>query len=272
MTYVAAALLGVIQGLTEFLPISSTAHLLIAEEWLGFEDRGGVFTVMIQLGAVLAVMWLYRDTIRRVVVGLPSDASARRFAATIVIAFVPAAVAGVLFADAVKSRLYDTGSGSPALGVIAAAFIGGGIVMLLVERLRPAPDVADPAGIPLLRALGIGIAQALAIVPGVSRSGATIVGGLLMRLDRAAAAEFSFFLAMPTMIGAFVHDLWEVRTHLAPERATEIAIGFVAAFCAALIVVKPFLRYVARSGFAPFAWYRIAVGVMILASMWAGWL
>jgi len=272
VTYITAAILGVIQGLTEFLPISSTAHLLIAEELIGFEDPGGVFTVMIQLGAVLAVMWLYRAKIGDVISRLPGDPDARRFAAAIVIAFVPAAVVGVLFADVVKSRLYDTGSGSPALGVIATAFIVGGVVMLAVERFRPVPVVHVADRTPVFRALGIGAAQALAVIPGVSRSGATIVGGLLMRLDRAAAAEFSFFLAMPTMAGAFVHDLWEVRAHLAPERAAEIAIGFATAFIAAALVVKPFLRYVARSGFAPFAWYRIAAGVLIFIAMWARWL
>lgn len=272
MTYLAAALLGVIQGLTEFLPISSTAHLLIAEEWLGFEDPGGVFTVMIQLGAVLAVMWLYRGKITQVVSRLPFDADARRFAAAILVAFLPAAIAGVVFSDAVKSRLYDTGTGSPALGIIAAAFIVGGVVMLLVERFRHSPDVHAAERTPVGRALGIGVAQALAMIPGVSRSGATIVGGLVMRLDRAAAAEFSFFLAMPTMLGAFAHDLWGVRTQLSAERAVEIAIGFVAAFAAAVLVVRPFLRYVARSGFAPFAWYRIAAGALIFVAMWARWL
>ena len=272
MTYLAAAVLGVIQGLTEFLPISSTAHLLIAEEWLGFDDPGGVFTVMIQLGAVLAVMWLYRAKILDVVSRLPVDAEARRFAAAVVVAFIPAAVAGVLFADAVKSRVYDTGAGRPALGVIAAAFIVGGVVMLLVERFRPVPDVHEADRTPVVRALGIGIVQAVAMIPGVSRSGATIVGGLVMRLDRAAAAEFSFFLAMPTMIGAFAHDLWKVREHLAPERALEIAIGFTTAFVAAVFVVRPFLRFVSRSGFAPFAWYRIVTGVLMLGAMWVQWL
>lgn len=272
MTYVVAAVLGVIQGLTEFLPISSTAHLLIAEEWLGFEDRGGVFTVMIQLGAVLAVMWLYREKILRVAAGLTGDADARRFAVAVVVAFIPSGIAGLLFADLVKGRLYDTGSGTPALGVIATAFVVGGIVMLLVERFRPAADVREADQTPILRALGIGIAQAVAVIPGVSRSGATIVGGMLMRLDRPAAAEFSFFLAMPTMLGAFVHDLWDVRAHLEPERAAEIAIGFVTAFAAALLVVRPFLRFVSRTGFAPFAWYRITAGVLILAARWAGWL
>jgi len=272
VTYLSAAVLGVIQGLTEFLPISSTAHLLIAEEWLGFKDPGGVFTVMIQLGAVLAVMWLYRRKIADVIARLPFDAAARRFAAAVVVAFIPAAVAGVLFSDAVKNRLYDTGSGTPALGVIAAAFIVGGIVMLIVERFRPSPVVREADQTPVGRALGIGIVQAAAMVPGVSRSGATIVGGLVMRLDRAAAAEFSFFLAMPTMVGAFAHDLWKVRGQLAPERALEIAIGFATAFVAALFVVRPFLRYVSRSGFAPFAWYRIAAGVLMLGAMWARWL
>jgi undecaprenyl-diphosphatase len=272
VTYLTAALLGIIQGLTEFLPISSTAHLLIAEEVLGFEDPGGVFTVMIQLGAVLAVMWLYREKILRVVAGLGSQPDARRFAVAIVLGFIPAAAAGVLAADFVKTRLYDTGSGSPALAVIAGAFIAGGIVMLLVERFRPAPVIRYVDEISGGRALGIGVAQALAVIPGVSRSGATIVGGLLMRLDRGAAAEFSFFLAMPTMVGAFVHDLWEVRDQLSPDRAIEISIGLVMAFLAALVVVRPFLRYVSRTGFAPFAWYRIAAGCAILAALTAGWL
>jgi len=272
VTYLAAALLGVIQGLTEFLPISSTAHLLIAEEWLGFEDPGGVFTVMIQLGAVLAVMWLYRHKIVDVVLRLPSDAGARRFAAAIVIAFIPAAVAGVLFADAVKSRLYDTGSGSPALGVIAAAFILGGIVMLLVERFRPSPDVHDADRTPVGRAFGIGLAQAVAVIPGVSRSGATIVGGLVMGLDRPAAAEFSFFLAMPTMAAAFAHDLIEVRHHLSVERGAEIGIGLLMAFVSSLLIIKPFLGFVRRAGFAPFAWYRIALGVSLLSAMALGWM
>jgi undecaprenyl-diphosphatase len=270
LTYFAAAILGVIQGLTEFLPISSTAHLLIAEEWLGFEDPGGVFTVMIQLGAVLAVMWLYRRKIADVISKLPFDSAARRFAAAVVVAFIPAAAAGVMFADAVKSRLYDTGSGTPALGVIAVAFIVGGVVMLLVERFRPSPDVHDADQTPVRRALGIGIAQAVAMIPGVSRSGATIVGGLVMRLDRAAAAEFSFFLAMPTMVAAFANEFREARHSLGSARAEEIAVGFVMAFIASAVVVKPFLNYVRRSGFAPFAWYRIVLGLVLIAIVAAG--
>jgi undecaprenyl-diphosphatase len=154
--------------------------------------------------------------------------------------------------------------------VIAVAFIVGGLVMLVVERFRPAPDVLAADRTPLGRAFGIGLCQTLALIPGVSRSGATIVGGLLMRLERSAAAEFSFFLAMPTMAGAFAHDLWEVRHSLAPDRAAEIAVGFVMAFVAAAIVVRPFLAFVARSGFAPFAWYRIVAGAALLAAILAG--
>lgn len=265
MTLLVAALLGVVQGLTEFLPVSSTAHLLIGARLLGFEDPGGVFTVMIQLGSILAVMWLYRTKIVRIVTGLPSDAAARRFAAMILVAFAPAVLAGLFLADYVTTVLYE----SPR--VIATTFVLGGIVMLLVERYRPAPSVLDADRTPFARALGIGACQVLALVPGVSRSGATIVGGMVLGLDRAAAAEFSFFLAMPTMMAAFVHSLLKLRHHLAPERAAEIAIGFVMAFIAAALVVKPFLAVVKRTGFVPFAWYRIAAGLALFGALAAGW-
>ena len=265
MTYLLAAVLGIIQGLTEFLPVSSTAHLLLGEKLFGFEDPMGAFTVMIQLGSIFAIVWLYRVKIVHVVTALPSDPDARRFAAAIVVAVIPALVAGALLSSFVKSVLYET----PA--VYAATFIVGGVIMLVVERFRPAPDVLNAEHTPLTRALGVGLCQMLAIVPGVSRSGATIVGGMLMGLDRPAAAEFSFFLAIPTMAAAFAHDLLEVRHSLSPERAAEIAIGFVAAFIASLVVVRPFLAFVRRSGFAPFAWYRIAVGLVIVAALVAGW-
>ena len=265
MILLVAALLGVIQGLTEFLPVSSTAHLLIGGRLLGFDDPGGVFTVMIQLGSILAVMWLYRTKIVRIVTGLPSDAAARRFAAMILVAFAPAVLAGLFLADYVTTVLYE----SPR--VIATTFVLGGIVMLLVERYRPAPSVLDADRTPFARALGIGACQVLALVPGVSRSGATIVGGMVLGLDRAAAAEFSFFLAMPTMMAAFVHSLLKLRHHLAPERAAEIAIGFVMAFIAAALVVKPFLAVVRRTGFVPFAWYRIAAGLALFGALAAGW-
>ena len=266
MTLLVAALLGIIQGLTEFLPVSSTAHLIIAARLLAFEDPGGVFTVMIQLGSILAVMWLYRAKIIRIVMGLPSDPDARRFAAMILLAFVPAVLAGAFLADYVTTVLYA----SPK--VIATTFVLGGIVMLAVERFRPVPDVLDADRTPFIRALGIGLCQVLALVPGVSRSGATIVGGMLMGLDRPAAAEFSFFLAMPTMMAAFAHSLLKARHQLTSERAVEIAVGLIMAFIASALVVKPFLAVVRRAGFAPFAWYRIALGLAVFGAIAAGWL
>jgi undecaprenyl-diphosphatase len=258
VTYLIAALLGVIQGLTEFLPVSSTAHLLIAGRLFGYDDPGGAFTVMIQLGSVLAVVWLYRAKIATVLAGLGSDPDARRFAAMVIVGTIPALAAGALLGDYVQTVLYES------LRVIAMAFVLGGIIMLLVERHRPAPTVVDAERTPVSRAFGVGLCQTLALVPGVSRSGATIVGGMLMRLDRPAAAEFSFFLAMPTMLAAFVYELLKVRDHLSPERGAEIAIGFVAAFVSSAAVIRPFLGFVRRSGFAAFAWYRIALGVVLL--------
>ena len=264
MSYFIAALLGTIQGLTEFLPVSSTAHLLVAARLLGYEDPGGAFTVMIQLGSMLAIMWLYRVKFATVIRGLPSDRDAQRFALMLLVAVVPALVAGAFFGDYVQDVLYES------VRVIAGAFIAGGVVMLLVERFRPAPVVLDAERTPISRAFGVGVCQVLSLVPGVSRSGATIVGGMLMRLDRPAAAEFSFFLAMPTMVAAFVYELVQVRAQLGAERAVEIAIGFVTAFIASAVVVKPFLYFVRRSGFAPFAWYRIAFGVGLLAMVRGG--
>ncbi|PYR65489.1 MAG: undecaprenyl-diphosphatase [Acidobacteria bacterium] len=260
-----AAVLGVVQGLTEFLPVSSTAHLLLGEKLLGFQDPMGVFTVMIQLGSILAIVWLYRVKILHVIAGLPSDPDARRFAAMIIIATIPALVAGALFSNFVKSVLYE----SPI--VFAWSFIIGGVVMLIVERFRPQPVILNAEHTPISRAFGVGLCQMLALVPGVSRSGATIVGGMLMGLDRPAAAEFSFFLAIPTMAAAFGHDLLEVRGSLGAERVLEIAIGFVAAFIASVVVVRPFLGFIRRAGFAPFAWYRIVLGVIVIAALALGW-
>ena len=266
MDWLTAALLGIVQGLTEFLPVSSTAHLIIGARLLAFDDPGGIFTVMIQLGSILAVMWLYRAKLARVVTGLPGDPEARRFVLMILVAFLPAVVAGLLFAGFVKRVLYE----SPA--VIATSFIAGGLIMLVVERRRPTPDILNAEHTPLWRALAIGACQVLALIPGVSRSGATIVGAMALGLDRAAAAEFSFFLAMPTMTAAFAHDLLEARQHLGAERVEEIAIGFILAFIAAAIVVRPFLAVVRRVGFVPFAWYRIAAGVALFAALALGWL
>lgn len=265
-TLVLAALLGILQGLTEFLPVSSTAHLLVGAQLLGYRDPGGVFTVMIQFGSIVAVAWLYRHRIGRVLRGLFSEGDERRFAVTILSAFLPFAAVAAVVGPFIRRVLYED------FRVIAVAFIGGGLVMLVLERIRAAPDVFDADRTPVGRALGIGVCQMLALVPGVSRSGATIIGGMLMGLDRRAAAEFSFFLAMPTMAAAFAKDVIDVRHHLAPGRGVEIAVGFVMAFVASVAVVQPFLRYVGRSGFAPFAWYRILFGGALLVAILTGWL
>lgn len=261
-----AALLGVLQGLTEFLPISSTAHLLMGAEMIGYDDPGGAFTVMIQLGSILAVMWLYRRRIVDVVTGLPTKPEARRFALMLFLAFLPAVAIGFFAADYVKRVLYES------YRVIGWALLIGGAAMLLLERFRPTPVVDDAAQTPIWRAVAVGFAQCVAMIPGVSRSGATIYGGLLLGLDRRAAAEFSFFLAMPTMVAAFVYDLMKLQEDVTGDRVAEIAVGFVFAFISAAVVVKPFLDYVTRVGFAPFAWYRIALGAILLGGVYAGWL
>ena len=265
MTLLAAALLGIVQGITEFLPVSSTAHLLLVGKAIGYQDPGGVFTVMIQLGSILAVVWVYRLKILNVILGLRTRPEPRRFAAAIIVATIPALLAGALLADFVKRILYE----SPA--VFAWAFIAGGIVMLVLERRMRTPVVHRAEDTPLPRAFAVGLCQMFALVPGVSRSGATIVGGIAAGLSRTAAAEFSFFLAIPTMTAAFMHDLMQVSDQLSPSRGLEIGVGLLMAFISSLIVIKPFLAFVARAGFARFAWYRIALGVGLLLAIGAGW-
>ncbi len=265
-TWLSAAILGVVQGLTEFLPISSTAHLLIGERLLGFNDPGSVFTEMIQLGSIFAIVWLYRRKVMDVVIGIPSRPEARRFVLMLVIAVAPALVVGALASDFVESVLHKS------IVTIAVAFIAGGVVMLLVERALRTPRTRSVDDTTTGQALGIGLFQVLALVPGVSRSGATIVGGLLTGLDRPTAAEFSFFLAMPTLAATFAHSLIELRGQITADRTTELVIGFVMAFLASLVVVRPFLAVVRRMGFAPFAWYRILTGIVLLVAASAGWL
>jgi undecaprenyl-diphosphatase len=278
-TWLQAAILGIVQGITEFLPVSSTAHLLIGERLLGFDDPGSVFTEMIQLGSILAIVWLYRRKVLDVITGLPTRPEARRFALMLVLAALPALVVGGLASDFIERVLHRS------FVTIAVAFILGGIVMLVVERIvvRHAKDVG--VGRPeregdlahrvddtsTRQAVGIGLFQVLALVPGVSRSGSTIVGGLLMGLDRPTAAEFSFFLAMPTMAATFAHSLLKLRHQITSDRLTEVAIGFVMAFIASAAVVEPFLRVVRRRGFSPFAWYRIVIGVLLLIAVATGW-
>lgn len=263
---VAAAILGIVQGLLEFLPVSSTAHLLIGGRLLGFADPASVFTEMIQLGSILAIMWLYRAKIAEVVAGLPRRPEARRFAALVLIACVPAGVAAIIAADYVERVLHAS------LPVMAWAFIAGGIVMLAVERVGTRAIVTEIDRTSFGQAVVIGLCQVLALVPGVSRSGATMIGGMVAGLDRPAAAEFSFFLAMPIMTAAFARSLVALRGQIAADRVAELGIGFVMAFIASALVVRPFLMFVRRAGFAPFAWYRILAGLALLAALGGGWL
>jgi undecaprenyl-diphosphatase len=260
-----AALLGVVQGLTEFLPVSSTAHLLVGERLLGFPDPGSVFAEMIQLGSILAIMWLYRDTLLEVAAS-PSRPAARRFITIVVVGVLPALVAGALASDYVESVLHRS------VPVMATAFVLGGAVILVLERFGPRVSVRTMDDVTVGQAAGVGVAQTLALVPGVSRSGATIVGGMLMGLERPVAAEYSFFLAMPTLGAAFAHSALELRHQITPDRLGTIGVGFVTAFLASLVVVRPFLGIVRRRGFGPFGWYRIAVGLGLLAAVHWGYL
>jgi undecaprenyl-diphosphatase len=257
--YLIAALLGVIEGLTEFLPVSSTGHLILFVDLLGFQaPPGQTFEVMIQLGAILALITLYYRKVFGTIFGLPTDPAARRFALLILLGFLPAMVLGASFHGFIKAVLF-----SPV--VVATALIAGGIVILIVEETQKRVLYREVDAIPLKTGFLIGVAQAMAMVPGVSRSGATIVGGLLLGLERRTAAEFSFFLSMPTMAAAFAYDAFKNRALLDFDDAGLIATGFVAAFIAALLVVKPFLAVVSRIGFAPFAFHRVALGTFVLA-------
>jgi undecaprenyl-diphosphatase len=257
-----AMLLGLLEGLTEFIPVSSTGHLLLATHFLGFRNPGRTFEVLIQLGAILAVVVLYFAKLWRVFLALPSDPAARRFALGIVIAFLPAAAIGATFHGFIKTVLFET----PAL--ICTTLIIGGIVLLFIDRLQLKPTYTDAMQFPPLVALKIGLFQTLALIPGMSRSGSTIVGALLVGCERRAAAEFSFFLAMPTMLGAFVYDLIKNRALLSFDDGLLILLGFVAAFCAALLVVRSLLDFVSRNGFAVFALWRVVVGGLGLAGLY----
>lgn len=257
-TLLEAILLGVVEGLTEFIPVSSTGHLILLGDLLGFEGPPGkVFEVVIQLGAILAVCVVYFRRLLHVVLALPDDPGAQRFVAAILIAFLPAAVIGALAHGFIKGVLF-----SPY--VVSVALIAGGIAIIVIERNLPEVRFKAIERFPPLLALRIGLFQCLAMIPGVSRSGATILGALLMGVERRAAAEFSFFLAIPTMLGAVVYDLYKNRHGLSLEGGLLIAVGFVTAFVAAAVVVRSLLAFVSRYGFTPFGWYRIGVGVLML--------
>ena len=260
--FASAVVLGIVEGLTEFLPISSTGHLILAAEVLGFTGPGSkLFHIVIQFGAILAVCWAYRERLANAVSGLLTEPAARRFAANILLAFVPAAVAGVLLHRFIKEVLF-----SP--WVVAVSLVIGGVLILLIERVRPPPRVRTVEAMPLRTAIGVGFCQILAMIPGVSRAGATIMGGLMLRVDRPAATEFSFFLAIPTMLGAAVYDLYKSRAELSADDAAVIAVGFVAAFVCALFIVRRLVEFVGKHGFAVFAWYRIALGVVAMFGLW----
>jgi undecaprenyl-diphosphatase len=253
-------LIGVVEGLTEFLPVSSTGHIILAEEVLHFQGPPGkVFEIVIQLGAILAVCVLYRAKIWATASGvLRRDPVALRFTAAIVVAFLPAAVVGVAAHKYIKSVLFNP-------FVVAIALIVGGFVILAVERFAQRPRMKSLEEVDLKTAFVIGLCQCLAMIPGVSRAGATIMGARAFRVDRATAAEFSFFLAMPTMIGAAVYDLYKNWKDLDWHGSGLIALGFFTAFVCALLVVRPFVRFISRHGFGVFAWYRIALGSLALA-------
>lgn len=253
------AILGLVEGATEFVPVSSTGHLILAGEWLQYTgEHAKTFEIFIQLGAILAIAWLYRTTLLRVVRGLPRDPAARRFAGNLVVAFLPAAVTGFLVHGWIKTHLFNPLT-------VAVALVVGGVVILVVERLAPAPRVATVQEVNWKLALGVGLAQVLSLIPGTSRSGATIMGAYALGMSRQAATEFSFFLAIPVMVAATLFDL--ARSHEALSRAdlAPFAMGFVIAFVAAVIVVKGFLAFVARHDFRGFAWYRIVFGGLLLA-------
>jgi undecaprenyl-diphosphatase len=263
-TFLDALGLGVLEGATEFIPVSSTGHLVLASHFLGFEDPGNTFKILIQLGAVLAVLSVYASKLIGILRALPHDPRARRFVAAVIIAFLPAAIIGALTIDFITSVLLDT----PTL--IAVVLVIGGVVLLFVDRLEHNPTRFDIMDYPIPMALGIGFFQVLSLVPGVSRSGATIVGGLLFGGDKRSAAEFSFFLAMPTMLGAFVLDIYKNWDTLDWGQIQTVAVGFVAAFLSALVVVRWLLGYVSRHGFALFAWWRIVVGGVALVLLLFG--
>ena len=264
---VKAALMGIVEGLTEFLPISSTGHLILAASLLGFTgEKAKVFDIAIQTGAIFAVMLVYRQRLADTVATLGSSVRARRFVVNVAIGFLPAVVFGLLFGKAIKAHLFTP-------QVVATTFIVGAFVILWAERRTTAARIDSVDAMTPVDALKVGLAQCLALVPGTSRSGATIIGGMLFGLSRKVATEFSFFLAIPTLVGASALSAWKVRHELAAhwhEYLPLFTVGFVVSFLSAWICVRWLLRYIATHTFVPFAWYRIAFGLVVLATWLTG--
>ncbi|WP_011582910.1 MULTISPECIES: undecaprenyl-diphosphate phosphatase [Chelativorans] len=255
-TIAQALMLGVLEGFTEFIPVSSTGHILLAGHFLGFQSTGKAFEILIQLGAILAVLSVYAGRLWKMLIELPHEPATRRFVLGILIAFLPAAIIGVVAYQIIKTVLFET----PLL--ICTMLILGGIVLLWVDRWAKKPLYRDITQFPLSVYLKIGLFQCLSMIPGTSRSGSTIVGALLLGVDKRAAAEFSFFLAMPTMAGAFAYDLYKNYHLLTAADLQIIGVGFIAAFVAAVLVVRSLLDFVSRRGYALFGWWRIFIGVL----------
>jgi undecaprenyl-diphosphatase len=260
--WVLAVVMGIVEGATEFIPVSSTGHLILAGHILGFEGPAEkTFEVVIQLGAILAVCWIYRMKLMDAVIGLGRDPSANKFVINLLLAFLPAAVLGFFAHGLIKEVLF-----SP--WVVAFSLLLGGIAMLLIERNLPRMRTPSVDKVGFGTALGVGLFQCLSLIPGVSRSGATIMGGLMLGMGRVAATEFSFFLAIPVMFAATCYDLWKSRHDLAVDDFTTIAIGFVTAFVSSIIIVKWLIGFVSRHDFRVFAWYRIVIGIVALVGLW----
>jgi undecaprenyl-diphosphatase len=261
-----AAIMGVVEGLTEFLPVSSTGHLILTGALLGFDDdKAKVFDIAIQTGAILAVIIVYWQKIRDTLLALPSQRQAQRFALNVLVGFLPAAVIGLLAYKTIKAYLFNP-------GVVASAFIVGALVILWVEKRQTtaAPRVRSVDDMSMLDAVKVGFVQCLGMIPGTSRSGATIIGGMLLGLSRKAATDFSFFLAIPTLVGAAVYSLYKERALLSVADLPLFAVGLVFSFISAWLCVRWLLRYISTHSFTPFAWYRIAFGIVVLITAWSG--
>lgn len=261
-----AAVMGIVEGLTEFLPISSTGHLILTAALLGLTDaKTKVFEIAIQTGAILAVILVYWQKIRSTVVALPSQREAQRFATNVLVAFIPAVVLGLAFGKAIQANLF-----TPV--VVATTFILGAFVILWAERRQQsAVRIQEVEEMRWTDALKLGLVQCFALIPGTSRSGATIIGGMLLGLSRKAATDFSFYLAIPTLIGAGVYSLYKERGTLGADDIPMFAVGLVFSFISAWLCVRWLLRYISTHSFVPFAWYRIAFGVIVLVTWWTGW-
>jgi undecaprenyl-diphosphatase len=272
LLFMKAALMGIVEGLTEFLPISSTGHLILADSLLDFARSAGaekakVFEIAIQTGAIFAVILVYMQRIKDTLTGLGSDPKAQRFALNVIVGFLPAVVFGLLLGKVIKAHLFNA-------TVVASTFIVGGFIILIAERVaarNPVQRVVTVDDMSLMDALKVGFIQCLALVPGTSRSGATIIGGMLMGISRKAATDFSFFLGIPTLIGAGVYSLYKERAHLSLNDLPLFSVGLVFAFLSAWVCVRWLIRYVSSHNFKPFAWYRIAFGILILVSAHFGW-